>query len=364
MEARLGALVQALVVNDLTAAALAAVDRPEELADVLLVPRDADLYRLAESSDTTIAGEGDLAIQDGIALRLSRIPTKPRIGRRAREKRAADLQAQAEEKASELNAMRGARRTLERLQADGDALLAGLEVWLAGDPASAITEAQQAITLVDEQIEQQRETADRNATAAQTLQPRIGRLRSLLAEAMLLDPPDHGERVQVLSEKASQAVEARSWIAANQEDVLRVEHGLGDLRQLPLSDPDIENLTLHSNALERRRQQLDAGIEALEYLCDNAEALSWEEAPGRLEDSQELVPALQEQLSEAETLQQDCENKVTHAEAQYEEASKRFLAAQSQYDNARQEHESAAEHFDSLGIPAPTEDALSLLVPR
>ncbi|HCF4069117.1 TPA: chromosome partition protein MukB, partial [Pseudomonas aeruginosa] len=359
LEARLGALVQALVVNDLTAAALAAVDRPEELADVLLVPRDADLYRLAESSDTTIAGEGDLAIQDGIALRLSRIPTKPRIGRRAREKRAADLQAQAEEKASELNAMRGARRTLERLQADGDALLAGLEVWLAGDPASAITEAQQAITLVDEQIEQQRETADRNATAAQTLQPRIGRLRSLLAEAMLLDPPDHGERVQVLSEKASQAVEARSWIAANQEDVLRVEHGLGDLRQLPLSDPDIENLTLHSNALERRRQQLDAGIEALEYLCDNAEALSWEEAPGRLEDSQELVPALQEQLSEAETLQQDCENKVTHAEAQYEEASKRFLAAQSQYDNARQEHESAAEHFDSLGIPAPTEDALS-----
>lgn len=138
-----------------------------------------------------------------------------------------------------------------------------------------------------------------------------------------------------------------------------MEHGLGDLRQLPLSDPDIENLTLHSNALERRRQQLDAGIEALEYLCDNAEALSWEEAPGRLEDSQELVPALQEQLSEAETLQQDCENKVTHAEAQYEEASKRFLAAQSQYDNARQEHESAAEHFDSLGIPAPTEDALS-----
>ena len=84
------------------------------------------------------------------------------------------------------------------------------------------------------------------------------------------------------------------------------------MRQLPLSDPDIETLTLHSNALERRRQQLDAGIEALEYLCDNAEALSWEEAPGRLEDSQELVPALQEQLSEAETLLQDSENKVRH----------------------------------------------------
>ncbi len=358
LEARLGALVQALVVDDLTAAARTAVDRPEELADVLLVSRDADLYRLAEASGTTNASEGDLVIQDGIALRLSRIPTKPRIGRRAREKRAADLQAQAEEKALELHTMRSARRTLERLQADGDALLAGLEVWLAGDPAGAIAEVQQAITLVDEQIEEQRETADRNAAAAQALRPRIGRLRLLLAEAMLLDPPDHGERVQVLSEKASQADEARSWIAANQADVLRVENGLGDLRQPPLSDTDIENLTLHANALETRRQQLDAGIEALEYLCENAEALAWEEAPGRLEDSQELVPALQEQLSEAETLLQDSENKVTQAEARYDEASKRFLAAQSQYDNARQEHESAAEHFNSLGIPAPTEDAL------
>ncbi|MDR6678517.1 chromosome partition protein MukB [Pseudomonas oryzihabitans] len=357
LEARLGALVQALVVDDLRAAALVAVDRPEELADVLLVPRDADL--LADTSDPAIAGEGDLAIQDGIAIRLSRIPTKPRIGRRAREKRAVDLQAQAEEKASELHAMRSARRTLERLQADGDALLAGLEVWLAGDPTGAIAEVQHAITLVDEQIEEQSETADRNATAAQALRPRIDRLRLLLTEAMLLDPPDHGERVQVLSEKASQADEARSWIAANQEDVLRVEQGLGDLRQLPLSDTDIENLTLYSHALEKRRQQLDAGIEALEYLCDNAEALAWHEAPGRLEDSQELAPALQEQLSEAETLQQDSENKVTQAGAQYDEASKRFLTAQSQYDNVRQEHESAAEHFNSLGIPAPTEDALS-----
>ncbi|KLD78159.1 chromosome partition protein MukB [Xanthomonas hyacinthi] len=359
LEARLGALAQALVVDDPTVATRIAIDRPEELTDVLLVSRDADLYRLAEASGSTMAGEGDLVVQEGIALRVSRIPAKPRLGRRAREKRAADLQAQAEERTLELNAARNVRRTLERLLADGDALLAGLEVWLAGDPADAIIEAQQAIALTDEQIEQQRETADRHAAEAQALQPRIGRLRSLLGEAMLLDPPDHAERVQTLSERASQAGEARNWIAANQERALRVERGLGDLRQLPLSDMDMEDLKRHTDALEKQRQQLDAGVEALEYLCDNAEALAWEEAPRRLEDSQELVPALQAQLSEAETLQQDIENKVAQAEAQYDRAHTRFLAIQSQYANAKHGHESAAEYFNALGIPAPTEEALS-----
>ncbi|WP_336118105.1 hypothetical protein, partial [Klebsiella pneumoniae] len=69
---------------------------------MLLVSRDADLYRLADSSDTTMANEGDLLVQEGIALRMSRIPAKPRLGRRARERRAAELQAQAEEKTFEL----------------------------------------------------------------------------------------------------------------------------------------------------------------------------------------------------------------------------------------------------------------------
>ncbi|MEW3863807.1 hypothetical protein, partial [Pseudomonas aeruginosa] len=102
LEARLGPLAQALVVDDPAAAARASVDRPEELTDVLLVSRDADLYRLADSSDTTMANEGDLLVQEGIALRMSRIPAKPRLGRRARERRAAELQAQAEEKTFEL----------------------------------------------------------------------------------------------------------------------------------------------------------------------------------------------------------------------------------------------------------------------
>lgn len=359
LEARLGALTQALIVDDPAAAARAAADRAEELADVLLVPRDADLHRLTESTSNTMAGGEDVVVHEGAALRVSRIPTKPRLGRRARERRAAELQAQAEAKARELDAARSARRMLDRLVADGDALLAGLEVWLAGDPTDAIRDAQQAIALADSQIEQQRETVGQHAEAAQVLRPRIDKLRALLAEAMLLDPPDYDERAQTLGEEAVRARHARDWVAAKTNDALRVEDGLADLRQPPLSDGEMASLRRHTEGLDEQRERLDAGIEALEYLCDNADALAWEEAPRRLEAEQELVPALKDQLREAETLQQAAEDKATQAETQYDEASARFLTAKSQYDNAKQAHASATEHFDALGVPDPTEAALA-----
>jgi chromosome partition protein MukB len=359
LEARLGALTQALIVDDPVAAARAAADRAEELANVLLVPRDADLHRLAESSGKTMAGGEDVVVCEGAALRVSRIPTKPRLGRRARERRAAELQAQAEAKAREQDTARGARRMLDRLVADGDALLAGLEVWLAGDPTEAIRDAQEEIALADSRIEQQRETAGRHAEAAQTLRPRIDKLRALLAEAMLLDPPDYDERAKTLGEEAVRARNARDWVAAKMNDALRVEDGLADLRQLPLSDEEMASLHRRTEGLNGQRERLDAGIEALEYLCGNAEALTWEEAPRRLEAEQKLVPALMDQLHEAETLQQAAEDKATHTETQYDEANARFLSAENQYGNAKQAHASAIEHFDALGVPAPTEEALA-----
>lgn len=358
LEARLGFLAQALVVDDPVAAARAAVDRSEELTDVLLVSRDADLFHLTDSADTAIVSEGDLHVREGIALRVSRIPAKPRLGRRARERRAAELQALAEEKTLELQNARSLRRRLERLQESGDTLLAGLEVWLAGDPGEAIIEAQQAITSVDEQIPRQSDLADRHAAAAQALQPRITRLRSLLAEAILLDPPDHGERAWVLNERASQAAEAREWVTANREDILGVENGLGDLHPPPLLDTELAGMKRHADALDARREQLDAGIEALEYLCNNAEALTWEEAPRRLEGSQELIPALKEQLSEAEELQEAAEERVGQAEARYNQITEHFQEVEGRRQIASQAHATATTRVNGIGIPAPTEEAV------
>ena len=60
-------------------------------------------------------GAPDVLVEEGLALRVSRIPDRPRLGRRAREARAAELRAEAEAKARELDEVRAKRRLLERL---------------------------------------------------------------------------------------------------------------------------------------------------------------------------------------------------------------------------------------------------------
>ncbi|WP_338111505.1 hypothetical protein, partial [Sorangium cellulosum] len=84
LEARLGGLAQALVVDDPEGAARAIAGRPDALADVLLVARDADLEGLASARSAVEVGARDVAVDEGIALRVSRVPSRPRLGRRAR----------------------------------------------------------------------------------------------------------------------------------------------------------------------------------------------------------------------------------------------------------------------------------------
>ncbi|MCB9636738.1 MAG: chromosome partition protein MukB, partial [Sandaracinus sp.] len=145
LEARLGVLAQALVVDDPKATAQVLAQRPDTLADVLLVSRDADLGRLAAIANAAPVGERDVAVEDSGALRVSRIPTHPRLGRRAREQRAAELRREADVKARELEEHRVSRRELERLVADGEELLTGLVVWLAGDPAPELVATKRSI---------------------------------------------------------------------------------------------------------------------------------------------------------------------------------------------------------------------------
>lgn len=153
------------------------------------------------------------------------------------------------------------------------------------------------------------------------------------------------ERARILGEEVAGARAAKDWVAAKKNDASHIEDGLGDLRQLPLSNEEMANLHLRAETLDGRRAQLDAAIEALEYVSSNAETLDREEAPRRLDAEQGLVPALKDQLREAETLQQTAEEKAAQAETQYDAETAKFLTAESRYDNAKKAHESAAEHF-------------------
>jgi chromosome partition protein MukB len=358
LEARLGPLAQALVVDDPHSAALTMQSRPQTLVDVLLVSRDANLEDLASSAVSAADGAADVVVDEGIALRVSRIPVRPRLGRRAREARASELRIKAEEMVLEIEELRAKRRHLERLTLDGDALLAGHAIWLGGNPAPELADVRRKITEAEAQTELLRAESVRHAESSSTLRPRIDGLRGLLSEAFLLDPPDHVDRLQSIEGDYQSALAAQVEVARVSPAAEIVDKDLSVLRSRPLEDDELASLCLRVDELRRQRERLDAAVDALEYVRANAEALSWSEAPRRLADDQVLVPALKAQLYESETAQQAAERLAHGADARYDEATSRWQDADGRRRVATQQHMAAGARFESLEIPAPTEDAV------
>ena len=188
LEARLGPLVQALVVDDPATAANQVHGRAESLSDVWLVSRDEDAARLGAGAARESEEVTDVVVPEQRAIRVTRIPTRPRLGRKAREKRAAELRAEADALNAQIESARVGRRRLERLAEDGEALLAGQVMWLAGDPAPALAAILRQLSEVQEKQESHRAAVTRYQEAARQLAPRIEALRGLLGTAVLLDP--------------------------------------------------------------------------------------------------------------------------------------------------------------------------------
>ncbi|HTX23229.1 MAG TPA: chromosome partition protein MukB [Steroidobacteraceae bacterium] len=358
LEARLGALAQALIVDDPHSAARMMPNRADALSDVLLVSYHADLEELVSAAIPSENGASDVIVDEGLALRVSRIPVRPRLGRRAREVRASELRAEAEVKAQELDALRAKRRRLERLVLDGEALLAGHAIWLAGDPTPALMEVRRKVAETETRIEVLRSVAVRHAESSAALRPRVDGLRSLLSEAFLLDPPDHAQHAQSLEEEHRRALAAQAEVARVSRFAEVVDTNLSVLRSKPLSEEELAKLRIHVEALRRERERLDAAIDALEYVRANADALGWSDAPRRLADNQTLVPALESQLREAEAAQDTADRAARHADTRYDEANSLWQDADGRRKDAARDHGTATTRFDSLGIAAPTQEAV------
>lgn len=358
-EAQLGSLTQALVVDDPHRAAAEAADRPDALCDLWLVARDANLEGLTAAQLTPRPGERDLRVNEGPALRISRIPSRPRLGRRARERRAAELRQEAATRAIELNEARVHRHALERLINDGDLVLAGHALWLAGNPALEMDEVHRQIAETEERLRQSGQKLIHHNQAAQVFSTRIKGLRALLGEAFLLDPPDHGLRLKAVMAELEAARRAKVMVSTKERHAEHVDRELAVLRQPPLNPDEILRLEKRLEELILLRNRLESGIDALEYVLANRVALTWNEAPERLAVEQELLPALNTQLQEAKQERDNADKILRETEQCHEESVQRFHAADANQKNAAKEHESARNHFESFGVPRPTEKEIA-----
>jgi chromosome partition protein MukB len=359
LEARLGPLVQALVVDDPVAAASQVHGRPDSLSDVWLVSRDEDAARLGAGAARESEEVTDVVVSEQRAIRVTRIPTRPRLGRKAREKRAAELRAEADALDAQIESTRVGRRRLERLAEDGEALLAGQVAWLAGDPASELAAIGRQLSEVQEQQENHRAAMTRFQEAARQLAPRIDALRGLLGSAVLLDPPDHAQRRDDLERDHAAAQTAQAEIQRCREAAPVVEDKLDVLRRAPLSEAEVAILETELRRLSDKRDRLDAAIEAMEFVAGNAEALGWDDAPAQLEANRSLVPALEEQLRRAEEALAEANAAVEVAEQAFESATANWQDADGRRRAAVEQLRAAERRFTEMAIADPTEAAVA-----
>lgn len=357
LEARLGPLVQALVVDDPATAANQVYGRSESLSDVWLVSCEEDAAQLGVGAAHQGPEATDVVVLEQRAIRVTRIPTRPRLGRKAREKRAAELRAEADALDAEIETSRAERHHLERLAEDGEALLAGQAVWLAGDPAPELAAIRRQLAEVEEQQGNHRAAVARHREAARQLAPRIEALRGLLGTALLLDPPDHTHRRDALERDQDAAKAAQAEMQRCGDAARVVEDRLDLLRRPPLSEAEVAELEKELNRLSDERGRLDAAIEAMEFVAANAEALSWDDAPAQLEASRSLVPALDEQLRRAETALAEAEAAAEAAEQELGGATATWQDADGRRRAAVEQLRAAERRFTEMEIPDATEGA-------
>lgn len=359
LEARLGPLVQALVVDDPASAAGQVHERADSLADVWLMGRDADAAELAVVTARESAEATDVVVAERRALRVTRIPTHPRLGRKAREQRAAQLRAEADALDGQIERARAERHRLERLAEDGEALLTGQVAWLAGDPAPELAAIGRQLSEVQEQQEKHRAALTRCQEAARQLAPHIEALRGLLGSAVLLDPPDHAQRRDDLERDHDAAQTAQAEIQRCRQAARVVEDKLDVLRRAPLSETDVETLKAELRRLSDERDRLDAAIEAMEFVAGNAEALGWDDAPAQLEANRSLVPALEEQLRRAEEALAEANAAVEAADKEYESATANWQDADGRRRAAVEQLRATERRFTEMEIADPTEAAVA-----
>ncbi|POA33371.1 MULTISPECIES: chromosome partition protein MukB [unclassified Pseudomonas] len=358
LEARLGPLSQALVVDDPEEVAKRLHQRSQSLVDVLLISRDANLESWLLASELDVGNDSDVIVSEGMALRVSRVPERPRLGRRAREVRAQELRAEAEVRALALDALHSKRSFLERLVDEGNQLLAEHGLWLSEDPALTKVALRQRIVAAEVLSESLRTKVLSYDQAVQALVSRLEGLRTLLSDAFMLEESDHAERLAELEDEQRDALTAQQVTARNKPSVDIIERDMTVLRQLPLETDEVERLRLRVAGLQGQRERLMSAIESLDFLVANSHALDWSDAPLRLEVEQALLPALKAQLDEAKSAQTAAEVAENDAQKLHGVATEHCQLANLAWQTALRDNATAISRFEALAIPSPSVAAL------
>ncbi len=301
LEARLGPLANALIVENLDEAIAKVAGHPRSIDSIWLMAEDADFS--LDPDESFVSGvHKDVLVKEGDGIvRISRLPTKPTLGRKAREEKILQLRKEALQLDTKIEKAINEQKQVERLQQDLDILLSNSNLWFTGNPSDLMVEVNALIQSIQEQISSIKEQIDQIKIKLNLIKPKIDIYRVLLSDARLLDEKDYEYLLEELELQIAKLQDIRNQFHAQKTDRDQLKKYAEYLKYPPLSPTEMNDLELELHHLTQDRDDYSRAEESLEYLKNNQEALQWSDAEKALQNNQTLKPEVEAQLEAAKT---------------------------------------------------------------
>ncbi len=323
VEALLGPMRDAIVVENPRQAVdivLAVEERPETVW--LLDGRAESTPTAANRPPGEVLPEA-VVIESQHGIRVSRFPSHPVVGRKARAERVQALLAAETEHTKRANAIAADLVAIEDDLGTVTSLLGATELIGRPDPAPEIERARNAAELSRSAMEKHRAEAGRlTEDIAEAGKLRAG-LAQLLPNAHLLDEPDYAEKARGLRQKLTVAREAHAFLEGIRSDRELLALHLDVLRVVPPSADEVARLRGELNEARSTRDRVASGLDALTYVDENIVALQWMDAEAELREQGTLQPALEKQYVQAKKEYSKADASLEAARVELEEAQSR-----------------------------------------
>lgn len=352
VEAQLGPLADALIVDDPAASAQAIRGLARTIPTVWLVAAGSALdVEPGPDDGSPGTAADDVICTERFGVRVTRRADSPSLGRRARERHVAELHAAIARDGDALDEVTARGALLAGWRRDADELALHVDDWLAGDPTAerATLESELAACELATHAHHERVRAAHDR-ATQARRRRDG-LRRLLGDAALLDAPDHAARARALANDRAELGTTRAELErVAPHRALLAEH-VDILRRPPLDDDRQAEHTALAAALAAQLDRLFLARGALEDVLAHRHAAAWGDAEQVLAAQSGLAPALERQHADARAAANAAEQAEAAADAAWEAATTAAQEAEAQRAAAAAHRDRAADELVALGGP-------------
>jgi chromosome partition protein MukB len=319
VQAGLGALASAIVVEDVRAA-LERLSASETSFDEVLLVRAGESVR---AEDGELVAERLLAVPTEYGLRVGRLPERPKLGRNAREARRVGALEEAEHAALELERVTADLRYVEVAVAEVDELTREAALVFGPDPSATLAELQAVQRVKRALAEAQAAESLASVGRAGALQRELDALRPLVAEGHFLDQAD-GRDTDELKHALERARTAESELARTETARRTLAEWLEALRLPPPSAEELERFEAERASLDAERDRWFRGEEAAASAIAMRQARGYVGAEAALDESTRLVPALEAELESLAAVVTRADAELGRVEVSFEQAAARF----------------------------------------